>query len=52
VILQAIRDGRPKAEIEAVKKQGREYTAETRKLALEELPECPGILVTRPPTTP
>jgi hypothetical protein len=52
VILQAIRDGRPKSDIEATRERGKEYTSETRRLALEQLPECPRILVTPPPTTP
>ena len=45
-------EGASETEIAQLRALGRLYTGEARRLALEELPECPAILVTRPPTIP
>jgi hypothetical protein len=52
VIAQARVDGANAAELTRIKKQGANYTQEARRLALEQLPECPKILVTRPQDSP
>jgi hypothetical protein len=52
VVAQAMREGASKEAISNMKVKGLAYTEEARRLALAELPECPKILVTMPPTTP
>lgn len=52
LVIQRKRDGDPQSEINALKALGLLYTEEARRLALQQLPECPKILVTIPPTTP
>lgn len=52
VIAQARVDGATSAELARIKEQGADYTAEARRLALDQLPECPKILVTRPQDSP
>lgn len=46
--VQNRQEGASEAEIEQLRSLGVLYTAEARRLALKELPECPKILVTRP----
>jgi hypothetical protein len=49
VLAQNRSEGASASEIRRIKTQGRLYVAEARRLALEQLPECPKILASQAP---